>query len=85
MRNAGLLSALRSRGRARNCASWQYQGVAITLRAGPMASVLRRLAMRISACAAARHACGQATRHVRSAVRLAWRAKEDGWRIGTTR
>ncbi|CUX76569.1 putative 50S ribosomal subunit protein L23 [Candidatus Tremblaya princeps] len=85
MRNAGLLSALRARGRANNGANWLSQGVAITLRAGPMASALMRLAMRISACASDRRACGQATRHIRSAVRLACTAREEGWRIGITR
>ncbi|CUX79186.1 putative 50S ribosomal subunit protein L23 [Candidatus Tremblaya princeps] len=85
MRNARLLSALRASGRASNSPNWLSQGVAITLRAGPMASALSSLAMRISAGASERSACTKATRHIRSAVRLACRARRDGWRIGITR
>nr|AAM76009.1 unknown [Candidatus Tremblaya princeps] len=85
MLNAGLLSALRARGRASNGANWLSQGVAITRRAGPMASGVMRLAMNMSAGASERRACVQATRHIRTAVRLACRARRDGWSIGTTR
>ncbi|CUX76612.1 putative 50S ribosomal subunit protein L23 [Candidatus Tremblaya princeps] len=85
MRNAGLLSALRARGRACNGANWLSQGVAITLRAGPMASALMRLAMSMSAGASERHECVKATRHIHTAVRLACRVRRDGWRIGITR
>ncbi|AEI75182.1 conserved hypothetical protein TPPCIT_126 [Candidatus Tremblaya princeps PCIT] len=85
MRNAGLLSALRARGRACKGANWLSKGVAITLRAGPMASALMRLAMSISAGASDRRACSKAKRHIRSEVRLACSARRDGWRIGITR
>ncbi|CUX76760.1 putative 50S ribosomal subunit protein L23 [Candidatus Tremblaya princeps] len=86
MRYAELLSALRTRGLISKGAHGSAHGmVTITQGANPARSAMRRLAMRICACATTRRACRLASRSVHKAARTACNAKGDGWCIGTTR